>query len=993
MADLPARLARLTRAGLLAAAVLAPTAVHAQGRFDSWSIEDGLPQNSVNDILQTRDGYLWLATYGGLVRFDGIRFAVFDRSVAGVESLRIRTLHEDRSGSLWAATDDGMLLRHRAGTIVSFDAEDGYPNAPALHIDEDDRGALWITAAGVVTKFDGRTFETFRPGDLPRGVEPHVADPRGYFPQGTWWTRDADGLHCLLKGVVRACVPPDVLPDQDVVHVAADNHGSVWARFADQSLLVQEGVANRTRHRRQVLAEGSANDMLFRDRAGRLWTYGPSGRIHRWTGSGWDLVAEVHALSLYEDSEGSIWIGSTDGLRRLRTPSIAVRSVEHGLSSNNVYAMLRDRRGDIWVGTWGAGVNRLAGGSVKAYGRAQGLPSDDVTTIFEDATGRLWVGTTLGLSYRSGERFVRYADPEGWLAGHVWTMFEDAAGDLWFGTNRGLVRRRPDRFDRYTTSNGLSHDRVTVLLRDRGGTMWIGTSRGVSRYRDGSFSAIGEADGLVGNDVRALYEDGEGAIWIGTYDAGLYRIKDGRLGRVTTAQGLYDNGVFQILEDRGGSFWMGSNRGLSRVARGELIEAIEGRTARVHPAAFGIRDGLTTLECNGGRQPAGLQLDDGTIWIPTQGGIAVVDPAAVPRNRHPPPVRIEEVRLQGRPVAFEDGINAPADEHVLEVRYTALAFAKPDLVRFRHRLVGLDEEWVDAGASRVVAYYRLPPGRYEFQVTAANSDGVWNAAGDRFAVIVVAPVWRQGWFLACAGVVVAAVAVFLERRRTARLRRQHAQREAFARQLLETQESERRRISNELHDSLGQSLSMIRQRARTDRERAGVDPGPTLDEIAGLAAKAYDEMKTIAYDLRPYQLDKAGLSRTIDGMLRRVSDACGIVIDSEVEDVDAMIRPDARIHVFRIVQESVSNIVKHAGATRARVRLRRHGGVVELEVSDNGRGLNAGIGAEAAAASFGLTSIGERARASSAEVSIRSRPGQGTTVLVRFPIHDPGGPA
>jgi signal transduction histidine kinase/ligand-binding sensor domain-containing protein len=980
-----------TRRGLARLLVLAccaglvparPVAAREPAAFDVWSVEDGLPQGSVNDILQTRDGYLWLATFGGLVRFDGARFVVFDRSVDGIRSLRTRVLYEDRTGVLWAGTDDGMVIRFADGHFRTFDSDDGLPASAALRIEEDEAGVLWITWLDLVTRFDGRAFETLGPSDFPGGVAPRGTASDRPWRQSLWWSLDADGLRCLTAGRVRTCVQPDALPEGDIVGVTTDNTQAIWVHLREGVVRLR-GDDRRFFSTRTVSFDRPVN--VFEDRSGAIWFLGLAS-ICRVEQGACRTIADLGTLTAYQDREGSIWFGSIDGLRRLRTPSVSLRTVDDGLSSNNVYSLLRDRLGATWIGTWGDGLNRLRDGRSAVYRVRDGLPSDYITSTYEDSTGRLWVGTDQGLSYREGDRFVPYTDPNGWLASTVWTMHEDAAGGLWFGTEAGLVRRQGAAFTRHAAADGLAHDGVMILFADRAGTLWIGTRRGLSSYRAGAFSSYTEREGFVGNHVRAIHEDADGALWVGTYDGGLYRVKDGQLARFTSKEGLHDNGIFQILEDADDNFWIGSNRGIFRVNRHALNDLAAGRASSVRSIVLGIRDGLTTLECNGGRQPSSLRMDDGTFWIPTQGGVAIVDPARVRADVAPPPVLVEEFHLRGDAVPFRDGVEASADRNSFEIRYTATSFVNPDQVRFRYRLVGLDDQWIEAGANRSAAFYRVPPGRYEFQVTAAGAGGIWNPTGDSVTIVMLAPFWRSGVFLGALGIALVGAVVVVERRRTGRLRSEHDRQQAYARQLLETQERERRRISNELHDSLGQTLFMIRKRARAPGEGDRARPDETLDDIAGLAGRAYDDMKEIAYDLRPYQLDKIGLSKTIAGMLRRMSAACGIDIQADIDDLDGAFPADDEIHVFRIVQEAVNNIARHAGATEARVRIARRGRVVDLEVTDNGRGFHVAGPAPPrdGAPPFGLTGIRERAARLGGQVTVRSGPGQGTSILVRF---------
>lgn len=987
--------ARRTLFCLWAAAFGWPAALSAQEPFDTWTVRDGLPQSSVNDIRQTRDGYLWLATYGGLVRFDGVRFVVFDRATPGIGSIRILALHEDRAGTLWAGTDDGVLLRYRDGRFTTFDRSAGFYAPNVLRIDEGSDGALWVTSVGRVTRFDGARFEVFRPGDLPEGVRPRDGptpeDPTAIHNRtAVWWHQDGRGLHCLLDGRVQRCLPAETLEGSKVVAVTTDQAGSLWVHLAGGSVIgrSERGV------RRYTVTDGLPDvprlEQLLEDREGSLWViHRYAGSLSRVRGGAREVLPASNVLRVYEDREGSIWIGSASrGLLRVRRHVISMLTTADGLSSNNVYPLLRDRLGRVWAGTWGSGVNRIGHDGVAVFRMANGLPSDYITALHEDRAGRLLVGTRRGIADIAGRRVTPYRDPNGWLADHVWAIHEDDDGTRWFATDHGLVWQRGESWGRYTSADGLADDLAFVLLRSRAGPLWIGTQRGLSRLEDGTFTNYTERHGLVGNHVRALAEV-DAALWIGTYDGGLYRLADGQLARFTTLDGLHDNGVFQLLDDGQGHFWMGSNRGLSRVKRADLADVADGRTGMLRVDVFGPPDGLTTPEFNGGRQPSGLRMPDGTLWLPTQGGIARVSPSAVRLNPHPPPVRVEAVRVGGRQVADWGGrVDVPTRRGAFEVDYTALSLVKSDQVRFRYRLQGLDDGWVDAGTRRTAAYHGLPHGQYTFQVIAANSDGVWNTEGQVLTVVVPAPVWRQAWFLALLGAAAAAVVVLADRRRIGRLRREHARQQAYASKLLETQEQERRRISNELHDSLGQALLLIRQRARAVAGNGDADhsPAAALTAIDSLAGRAYDEMKDLAYNLRPYHLDKIGLTRTLEGMLRRVSRACGYEIAADLDDIDDLVPADARIGVYRIVQEGVSNIVRHARATEAEVRIRRVARGIEIEIRDNGVGFPpATDGAETGGSgSVGLANLKERARTLNGEVAIESRASHGTTLRVRL---------
>jgi len=970
----------------------------AQPQFDRWTTENGLPQNTINDIVQTRDGYLWLATFGGLVRFDGLRFVVFDTEIEGIRSQRVRALREDSEGTLWAGTEDGMLLRYQGGRFTTYDASPGLPRTEALRIDEDSGRNLWITwAGGVVTKFDRTRFVNYRPGDLEHRVAPHDR----FLPQlqtgyegghDVWWSQDAAGLHCLVNGQVRTLMVGRDLPDgSKVTAVLTDGAGKLLVHTSNAGI-VQVTWDRTTRHRARQLPVAVVPGAFVEGRNGDLWFSAGLQDLYRIADGQLEKRATLPQtiFSVYEDREKSIWAGTQHGLYRMRDVTVTTHAERDGLSSNLVFSILRTRRGAVWIGTWGGGLTRIESGRLKTYGPADGLPSNLVTAIHEDGSERLWVGTTSGVSYLEDGRFRTYHEGRGLLKGNTWAIHRDRAGRLWFATDRGLIRVQHDEVTRYTTADGLSHDRVAALFEDRAGALWIGTYRGLTRFKDGVFTTFTGRDGLVGNQVRAIYEDGDGVLWLGTSDSGLYRLKDGRLTRYTKKQGLYDNGVFQILEDDSGHFWIGCNRGIYRVSRRDLNEVADGAKASVTTVALGTKDGLESVEANGGRQPAGMKAPDGRLWFPTMGGVVVIDPKAVRLNTSAPPVVIEEVRRGGETVDFAAGLEVPAGTSAFEIRYTAPSFVDPEQIAFRYRLDGLDEDWIDARDRRVAVYHRVPPGRYRFTVIAANNDGVWNTNGAGVDIIVFPPLWQTWWFLTLASAGSVAMLAFAYQRRVARLHREHGRQQAFSRQLIDSLEHERGRISTDMHDVLGQDLTIIKTRARLTSEKlAGNDPAQEeLHEIGLLAEKTSAELREIAYDLRPYHLDKVGLSATIDGMIRRVGRTCEIAFATDIANIDDCFRREAGIHVFRIAQEAVSNIVKHSRARQARVTIRRAGGRVEMRIEDDGQGLTNGNGADGARRTFGVMGMMERARLAGGDADVAPRPGGGTAVTARFRIED-----
>jgi signal transduction histidine kinase len=510
----------------------------------------------------------------------------------------------------------------------------------------------------------------------------------------------------------------------------------------------------------------------------------------------------------------------------------------------------------------------------------------------------------------------------------------------------------------------------------------------LARLNGARFAAYTEREGLASNHVRALYEDERGTLWIGTYDNGLSRLRNGVFTNYTTATGLFSNGVFKILEDAHGNFWISSNQGIYRVSKQELEDVAAGRSAAVTSTAFGRSDGMLSSECNGGRQQAGVKTRDGKLWFPTQDGVAVIDPEAVPHNPLPPPVVIESAKVETQPVPLTGGLRLEPNHGSIEIRYTGLSLVKPEQVRFRYQLEGLDPGWVEAGTQRLAFYPYLPPGHYVFRVIAANSDLVWNRQGATLAIVVLPPYYRTWWFAGLVSLLAAVAAASLWSRRIAQLQQAHALQMAFSRQLIESQEAERKRMAGELHDSLGQHLLVIKNRAAMGA-RVSASQGQALhqaaeqfDEITATASQAIDEVRQIAYNLRPVNLDRLGLTSVIEELIEKVDGASGIRFSAGIVRLDASLTPDGAINLYRIIQESINNIVKHSHATRASVEIWLEEDEIHVAISDDGCGFNA----ESLSRGIGLTSIAERVRIVGGAHSVSSAPGRGTRLAIRIPI-------
>lgn len=933
-----------------------------------WTNEDGLPAISVRDAAQTQDGYLWIATLDGLVRFDGVRMQLFQRSeIPEMTSNRCLSLLVDREGTLWVGTEDGGALQVRGTDVRAFGLEG--PSNKIVPLEQDSRGRIWADGgSGLAVVFEGGRWTT--PGPYARRDLTH----RG--PQGI--------LQAIEDGRV---VDYDVPVGKEMLQWQfwLDPGHARWISTGPGSALrLRDGKVEPVQWPAVPREKRQAQDWtrIFEGRQGRLWVL-EDGYLHLREGGTWRTYPTPFPVALlprpsflFEDREGTLWIGGDGGLVQA-TPTAVRALVPEGVKRDTiVYSLAEGPPGRVWVTTLSEAFVWERGVFTPLTGKPW-WPPGWVTAVEPDVDGTLLVGSGNGI-FRvwPGRRFEKIRA----FGGEYRDFVRDRAGTVWAVNERGLARSTGTDWIPVTP---LPSSDVKVLLEGRDGAMWVGSSGGLTRFSPDGARTWTTADGLSSDRIRCLHEDAEGRLWIGTYDGGLNRFAGGRFTAVRKKDGLFDDGVFAILDDGNGLFWMSSNRGVFAVAKSELEAFASGRTRRVSYRAWRRTDGMPSSECNGGRQPSGFRAADGTLWFPTQGGIAVFDPRAVEAPGPPPPVVIEEVTTDRRSIPLRGDVVVEPGERRLEVRYTANTFVHPEGVRFRYRLVGFDPDWVEAGGRRFAQYTSVPPGRYALRVAAANSDGAWS---EEVALpLRVRPAWWQTmWFRSGAAIVAAGLIGTGYRRRVSRLNRRRAEQDAFARRLLESQEAERKRIAAELHDGIGQTMVAIRNRARLGM-RPGMDPRRQIEEISAVAGDGIEEVRKIAYGLRPYQLDRLGLRRALLAVIEQTAASSAIPIAAEVGEVDGAFRKEDEINVYRIVQEGLSNLVKHAGAGRGRVTVAARASAVEIMIEDDGAGFDAAALAAAGGGGLGLSGIAERARILGGRSTVRSVPGQGTTVTVLLP--------
>jgi len=759
------------------AQALEPTKALTQYVHEMYQQEEGLPENDVAAVIQMRDGYIWLGTEEGLVRFDGIRFTVFDQSnVPELTSVYVRALLEARDGSLWIGTDGGGVYRLKDGKFHAYLTPDGLASDVVRSFYESADGSLWIGT-------DGHGLGRLKGGQFSRyTTKEGLADDFVWALLGTedgsLWIGTNHGLNRLKEGKFSLYTTREGLANNVVSSLGMGRGQSVWVGTGGGLCRLQEGKLYRYEGK-----EGPGRYPVIsvhEDRQGALWLGTDGHGLERMVNGSVSAYTTKEGLSndtvsaVMEDAEGSLWLGTFGGgLIRLKDGSFITYGNGPGETLEDVNGIYQSHDGSIWIGTSGGGLDRLKDGKVTHYTSKQGLPSDEVWSLAESRDGSLWAGTKGGgLAHLQNGRITTYNTQNGLSNDSIRALLEDAQGNLWIGTRSGgLNRFRGGKFTLYSTRNGLPSDVVRALYQDPGGRLWIGTEKGLVAM-EGSPAAGLEAgglgyhfrtyttrDGLAHNEVCSLYQDREGALWIGSCSGGLSRFKGGQFTAYTTRQGLYDDIVFQILEDDEGNLWMSCNRGVYRVSKQELNAFAEGQVKSIHCVAYGVSDGMGSRECNGGFQPAGWKTQDGRLWFPTLKGVAVVDPAHLRSDRQPPRVMIEQVLIDGQEAPEIRNLQVPAGHNKLEFRYTGLSFTAPRKVRFKFQLVGFDANWVEAGAQRRAYYTNVPPGQYRFRVIACNGEGVWNREGAWVDIDLEPHFYQTFWFYTLCGLLLLAAAM------------------------------------------------------------------------------------------------------------------------------------------------------------------------------------------------------------------------------------------
>jgi PAS domain S-box-containing protein len=731
-----------------------------------WDTEDGLPHNSIKQLFQTRDGYLWIGTGYGLVRFDGLTFTVFDsHNTPQIPNSQITSLAETSDGSLWFGTSEA-LVRYFGGRFTAFTQADGVRSITINSVCVAADGSLWIGGQLGITRWvDGK---------FVNDIDTSAFDTLGLRTifrdrQNAMWIANGSEALRYRNGTFARFGRAQGLVANRVENIREDPDGHIVA-VTQSGLFVMEGERFAPFEYNGDLSSLRASTAIV-DRVGNFWV-GTTGGLDRFVDgkvlpyldrSGRKLGV---VDGLLEDRESCLWVGTSEGLYRLTDRRAYSLSTEDGLSANLIDSVMQSRDGSLWVGSWGGGVDRFQDNAVTHYKSGAPLSHETVTRIYEAPDGAMWLGNRgSSVDRLEGNKVTTYVYEPGVTTSRPVTAMIDDGGTLLIGIDkRGLLELRNGQitpvpeFAEWATNRNVT---VWTLFRTRDGRMLMGTSHGLyERDTDQVWQRLPFSDLKGTLEVRSILEETDGTLWFATDGHGLVRWKNGQARSFGSREGMLADSLFTVLDDNQGSFWVGSARGLGRIRKTEFDEIDRNANVTLNCMTFGRVDGLLSASISGSGGPISCRLSDGRLMFATAQGVAVIDPSTLLANSQPPTLVIESIVADDRPQAVGKSVILSAGTSKLEIRYTALSLIAPLRLRFRYQLVGSDLHWVEAGRERFARYTHLAPGNYTFHVLACNNDGVWNETGTTLAVTMLPQYFETLWFR-LAVLVVAVVAIAL----------------------------------------------------------------------------------------------------------------------------------------------------------------------------------------------------------------------------------------
>jgi ligand-binding sensor domain-containing protein/signal transduction histidine kinase len=937
----------------------------------SWQSQDGLPEETVQAFAQTPDGYLWVGTSGGLLRFDGARFRLFaHENTPAFGENSVFCLLAAHDGRLWIGTDGSGLIEWQNGVFHAYSAEKSQTADFVRALAEDHNGLLWVaTDDGLFWVRNGRLERADKPLGLPVFNVHAVLEDR----TGRIWV-GGSRLYSLKDGQSHEYSLPDNDSRNKVKSFLQTADGTIWVgtvgglyrlRPGQDSFEPVPGVSGTIRSLRETpsgeLWAGAIGEGIFRihgDRVTRLQAPSP-------------LVSNT-VLSIFVDSDRNLWIGTQAGMMRLsRTP---VRVVDLPSAADSDFGTVAlDADGSLWAAS-----NQLVHvqrDRANAF-RFPGLGDVRVRNLMRSRDGTLWIGTDgSGVYHLSAQGTKHFTTREGLVNNFVRVFLESRDGSLWIGTDNGISHLDRGEFHNFTGQNGLAYNSIRSLLEDRDGTIWIGTEHGLSRYSNGQFIHDTITAALGDEKVWALHQDVDGGLWIGTRAHGLYRYRNGQLSHYTTANGLASDSIYSILEDKQRNFWFSGPSGVMLLNRDELDAQAGNKEQLLSLRIFRANEGGKPAQFYGGTQPAGALTRTGEAWFPTSQGLWSIRPNEL---EHPliSNLNIDTVTVDGRPAPLTGQLNLDAVSRRVEIAYEPVSLGSQEELRFRYRLDGYDRSWTYANAQqRLATYTNLPAGQYTFLVEAWETDQPGHAAHASIGFIKKPYFYRTPWFVALCALVIALVSILAYQ---ARMKQIHGRFEAVL--------AERMRLAREMHDTLIQgcvSISALLEAASSREVDDNESRLHLIDYAATQIRATVDEARQAVWNLRGEEREIVDLETALQRMGERIGREHDVEMIYRLTGKPFAINLPATHELVMVAREAVFNAILHGHAKQVEAEIDYAAESLSLTVKDDGEGFDA---AEAFSdGHFGLRGMQERIHRFEGKFDIESVPHRGTRVRIEIP--------
>ncbi len=956
----------------------------------AWRIQDGF-FSSPNAITQTADGYIWIGTLNGLVRFDGVRFVpwVAPHGQALPDS-RITSILGTPDGSLWIGTVAG-LSRLKNGELLNYSSMPiGISN-----VIQDHTGTVWVTrynvrdGKGPLCRVAGRELQCFGEAD---GIPVNYGVGLSEDSLGNLWI--GSYMLCRWKPGAPAATffeaeLKHLKGDPGVIDIAAGPSGSLWAAMeeAGPKLGVRHYVDGRWTSYKVPGFDGSlvTAHALFLDRDKSLWVGTETKGLYHIRDGRTDQYRSVDGLTgdtvagIYQDREGNLWVATNGGVDFFRNTAVVSYSTHEGLSSNGTRSVVAGSDGAVWIGNQQA-LDVLRDGSISAISAGKGLPGQDVTALFEDHSHRLWLGVDQKLMIYDHGRFqeIRNLDGSAFRAeGGLFAITESTDHDIWvMASHHHLFRVRDQKVCEEISLNDLRLPNWLAADQDNG--LWIGTfSDKVGHYHHGHLDTVSlNYRGTNVLRVRTLLVDSDSSLWVATSE-GLFRWGDGQSKTLDTRNDLPCNSIFSLIKDNNGSFWLYSQCGLLKISAPEIAHWREHSDSKIAVETFDALDAVqpgTSLA-----QPKAAKSPDGRLWFVNGIFLQMIDPDHLYKNDIPPPVHIEEVIADHKTYQPAEHLRLPALARNLEIDYTALSFSIPRRVGFRYKLEGHDANWQDPETRRQAFYSDLHPGKYSFRVIASNSSGVWNNVGATLD-FSIAPAWYQtNWFIIACILSGILVVWGLYRLRVAQI-------SAAISARFDERLDERTRLARDIHDTLLQTIQgskMVADDALDEPDNL-VHMRHAMERVAAWLGQAIQEGRTALHSLRASTTQRNDLAEAFQGVLEDCAIHGLMVSNLSVEGTAAEMHPIVRDEIYRIGYEAIRNACLHSHGTRLEVQL-RYSRDLSLRIHDNGIGINSNILANGKEGHFGLPGMRERALRIGGKFRLSSSSDAGTRIELMVP--------